>query len=148
MDRIQLSIRANELGIGRDQCVEILVNGQPLLETIREAELPHVGDLAGEYAGLHPTADVVPGLTFLAVPSTSEAPSVNRVRVLRCNCGDLSCSYVTAVVNVSGSVVVWSDFGSSMVDGKRLDADVYRGLGPYHFDGGHYEAEIRQLRPA
>lgn len=141
MDRLELSVCEAELPLGGLQpCVDIRVNGGRLLEVIRDAEVPHVVNGAGEYAGLHATIDAIPGRarpTFLAIPPVDEA----RLQLFRCTCGDIGCSYVTALVRWLPDEVVWSAFSSSNVPA----ASALEAVGPYHFDRTHYEAELRGL---
>jgi hypothetical protein len=58
-------------------------------------------------------------------------------------CGDLGCGAVTAVVESADGEVVWRDFGWQNDYEPGVDLDMFKGVGPFHFEASQYEAQLR-----
>jgi len=137
MDQVEFRLEERELGIGRQPCVELIVNGQ---------------NLTTGYAGLQPDLVFADASRFLDHPDAeadAEDPAYEhpdseehrRAFILRCGCGDAGCSFVLAKIRVLPDRVVWSDFYGS---GPRGSGS--RTLGPFTFDRAEYEQALRQPR--
>lgn len=125
MDSLELVVAEEELGVGRGQCEDAVINGERLRDLVLRAEGEDVG-----YAGMHP-----PGLS----DALRRLEPASDVQVLRCICGDDMCSWAAVHVVVGEDVVVWSDLRAS-----RRPAPVYAGIGPFSFDRAAYDRAIRQ----
>jgi hypothetical protein len=137
--------------------VDIAVDGVPLIERVRELELPYAqaeaieraeefadfppGTLAQELAG-----DYMPLSTNFAWPSRHflgepvELPrggDAGETMVLACTCGINDCWALLTRVVLTEQTVTWSGFRNN-----SRDWDLSR-LGPFVFDRSQYEDSLR-----
>lgn len=138
MNRVEFAIVPDE-----EPHLEINVDGVPLRELARRAELPSARadrqeDLAGAYHGLTGIEAVRwPSRHFLGRPALAgEGPG--ETALLGCDCGVWDCWPLFAKVEVSDETVTWRDFRN----GHRPAWDL-SGLGPFEFERGRYEAALR-----
>ena len=68
------------------------------------------------------------------IPPTDGSPVSKAVQ--RCGCGVVGCGNVTFTIRRAGGVIEWTDAR----DGDRP----IEGIGPFRFDAGQYEAEVRR----
>lgn len=129
-------------------CLEIKIDGVPLEEHARRAELRSAKadgeeELAGAYGGLTPLHAVCwPSRHFLdspALPATDDGDTV----LLGCDCGDWGCWPLLARVHLSASTVTWREFRN----GHRSAWDLSR-LGPFEFERDQYESALRTTQQA
>lgn len=145
-----LSVREDHLKWPNDNQVELLIDGVPLIELIREVELPHAkreyeerpgeleteDQLAGDYLYLSPQRTFLPSETLFGEPSDeaghfgTEAPC-KQSTLLTCTCGVPTCWFLLATIEVGADVVVWRDF-------KQFWRDWDYPLGPFRFEGSAY----------
>ena len=139
--------------------VELLINGVPLLDLVRQCETPHVtkeitrraaeGELPDELASLvagaymYPTSSMMseadPGTFFGLVDASFVLepgdPRSGSTMILGCDCGNPECWPLVAQITVTPSTVVWSKIG-------QFHRDWSLGLGPFTFDRAQYEREL------
>lgn len=144
MDEIRFGLeRIDTPAYGPIEAVSIFINGRDLLERAREVELPFAvrdghPDLAGGYIGLPVGSVFWPSRRLMGKPDERYDSGVGRISVLGCVCGDVGCWPLQARITVREDVVVWHDF--MQPHRRRWD---YSEMGPFTFDRGAYEAELR-----
>jgi len=141
MQRIEFRAIAQELPDGVFSRLVPHVNGVPLPDLVREAELPSARregkpDLAGSYAGLPLDEVSWPSRHFLGEPVLSWFGDGDTV-LLGCACGEWGCWPFTAIVTVAEDTITWSGYRT----GHR-DWD-YRELRDITFDRVQYEEALR-----
>jgi hypothetical protein len=134
MNRIEFTVATNEV-------LEIKVDGVPLQEHARRAELRSARadrqeDLAGAYAGLNRLDPVRwPSRHFLGEPVlTLDGDTV----LLGCDCGDWGCWPLLARVDLTPAAVTWHHFKN-----EHRPAWDLTDLGPFEFDRPQYEAALK-----
>lgn len=168
MDTLTLNI-SPELWVswptgGGFQQVEVLINGVPLIELVRDVELPFAeaefdrriaegeahddvgprGRLAGDYLYLPPDLVGTPGGNLYGQPwkhgfnRAPNDPANQKSLMLQCTCGIAECWFLLARIEVRTDVVVWSDF-------EQFHRDWTYDLGPFAFDRNQYEAVLESL---
>lgn len=88
--------------------VEIFVNGQNLLELVKQCELPyatanHEAYLAGRYAGL-PISDFI--FNMNEVFNQEE----ERIYIYDCICGCIGCWPLEIKMIITDTAIIWTDF--------------------------------------
>ena len=155
-------------GGGGFQPVELRVNGVPLIDLVRAAELPFAereydevlaaggemaeglgprGSLAGDY--LYPNAGEVflPSVNLLGAPFRHGFdldpgdPRDGKSLLLQCTCGVTECWFLLATITVTDEAVAWSGF-------RQFHRDWALDLGPYTFERRVYERELWPRGPA
>ena len=125
--------------------VDIVINGQRLIDLAREVELPFAeaeGRLvhAGEYQNLPPRAVFLPSRSWL--PENGEEIT----ELLICGfCGTWGCWPLEARITVEDERVVWSDFCQPHRSKSKPPVWRYDRLGPFVFDRRQYEAELGKM---
>jgi hypothetical protein len=153
MNSIEFTIvPAREAGVGTlsegRQSLAITVDGTPLIELARRAELDDARadgrpDLAGAYANLISLDRICwPSRHFLDEPVLVWFDDGDTV-VAGCTCGDYGCWPLCVQVEVTPEHVVWRDFRN----GHRQNWDL-SALGPFVFSRADYERALRQAAPA
>ena len=143
MDEIRFKIeRTDTPAYGPIDAVGIFVNGRDLVGMARKVELPAAArggkaHLAGDYMGTPAGSVFWPSRSLLGEPDRRY--DSGRISVLGCACGDVGCWPLQARIVAQKDVVVWDDF----VQPHRPRWD-YSELGPFVFDRGAYEAELRR----
>jgi len=141
MDRIRFLVSDEALGGEMTRTIQPIVNGVELRELAAEAEGPAAAAegqtaLAGSYAGLHDSDDLLwPSRHFLGQPHLEWFGDGDTV-LLGCTCGEWGCWPLTARVEVDDAVIRWSGFRNGYRDWD-LSA-----LGPFVFDRAQYEAAL------
>lgn len=160
MDRFELRRVANEHASSpKYDAIEILINGTPLLDTVRPleeqyvaAEIAQLTELerqetdsfltAGQY--MYPTAicfEKEPWFfgtierEFVVTPAD---PKHGKVILFGCDCGVVGCWPFLARIETHGDTVRWSDF-------EQFHADWDYELGPFRFPRDAYEAELHRV---
>lgn len=145
MDALRLRIgKRDDPAEGIVGAVEVLVNGRDLRDLAKEVESsfaaregkPH---LAGDYVGLPAEAVFRPSRRLLGEPEGPWDDWGGRISILGCGCGVVGCWPLQVGIVVQEDVVVWDDFAQPY----RLSWD-HSSLGPFIFDRGAYEAELRR----
>lgn len=145
MDALHLRIgKRDDPAEGIVGAVEVFVNGLDLRDLAGEAEFPFAAregtpHLAGDYVGLPAEAVFWPSRRLLGEPEDSWDDWEGRISVLGCGCGVVGCWPLQARIVAHKDVVVWDDF----VQPHRPRWD-HPELGPFAFDRGAYEAELRR----
>lgn len=137
--------------------VEILINDVPLIEIVREQELPYAekefddclaegeerenlgsrGWLAGDYIYLRPELVFLPSQNFFGEPYNHgflvepDDPVNFKSLILECTCGIAECWFLLAKISVEKSIVRWDDFQQFHRDWRYQLA--------FTFDRGTYE---------
>lgn len=144
MDRIHLKTeKVDTPACGPTDAVGIFINNRDLVDLARGVEGPSAAregkkGLAGDYLGVPAGSVFRPSRRFLGEPDWHLDGGYGRISVLGCTCGDVGCWPLQARITVRESTVVWDDF----VQPHRRGWD-HSGLGPFTFDRGAYEAELR-----
>ncbi len=146
---------------GGFQQVEMLINGEPLLDIVRRLELPHAerefderiaagesareigdrGSLAGDYLYLPLVLALPPSRNYYGEPYahglvTDAADSVNgKSLILQCTCGITECWFLVADILVQDHTVTWDNF-------KQFHRDWIYDTKPFVFDRSQYEAAL------
>jgi len=121
---------------GGFQQVEMLINGCPLIEIIRQGELPYVREewdervadgepeqelgardsLAGQYLYLPPSIVYPPSQNFFGAAydhgfrTEPEDPVNSKSLLLQCTCGITDCWFLLANIVVGEDTVTWDRF--------------------------------------
>ncbi|MBO9555978.1 hypothetical protein [Cellulomonas sp.] len=132
---------------------ELTVDGRPLRELV---EFTDPEDRRLDVAGLGPAGENVPvlvhnwptaGVDGALELAGERVPQLTSGRVLLyvCPaCGDVGCGAVSAVMDRSEQTVVWRDFGWD-VGWEDGEDDIRFAGGPFVFDRGQYDAELRRF---
>jgi hypothetical protein len=89
---------------GRIAISDILINGKPLVERIRQHE-------GGQMSYVSPLGWIHESFERLVLQSPPDLPG-GRTSILVCSqCGDLGCGAVSAVIIRDGDEVIWGDLG-------------------------------------
>jgi hypothetical protein len=144
-------------GSGTWRVVVIVVDGVPLIERVRELELPYAeaeeieradefadfppgtlaGELAGNYVSLS-TNFAWPSRHFLGEPlELPHGGDEGETMVLACTCGINDCWALLTRVVLTEQTVTWSGFRNNSRDWDLS------GLGPFVFDRSEYEDALR-----
>jgi hypothetical protein len=137
--------------------VDVAVDGVPLIERVREVELPYAEAEEIERAGEYP--DSPPGTlsrelagAYLALSTNFAWPSRHylgeplelphggdhgETMLLGCTCGINDCWALLARIALVDDTVTWSRFRNNSRDWDLS------GLGPFVFDRSQYEASLR-----
>ncbi|HEX6445524.1 MAG TPA: hypothetical protein VF053_10580 [Streptosporangiales bacterium] len=140
MHTIAFRVEEEELDSGRQEVVNVYVDGVRLEELARRVEQPFADaegkpELAGSYVGL--ARDVRwPSRHFLGEPVERWFYDGDTI-VLGCSCGEPGCWPLTAHVEVAQDTVTWQTFRTGH---RAWDLSA---LGPFVFDRGRYEAALR-----
>ena len=74
--------------------------------------------------------------------------SDGRVPIFICSlCSNLGCGAITAVIESSGTLITWHDFGVQNDFEEEVWREDYLNVGPFTFDRAQYEQEIEQSIP-
>ena len=139
---------------------DILVNDRPLIEIVREEELPAATEeyerrkadpnvpssseiLAGQYSTLPAEMMVLPSRNLLGEPKEfasafklkPDSPVLQKSPVLGCACGAWDCWILLARITVDDELVRWTDF-------EHFNRDWPYTL-KYTFARSAYEAQLR-----
>jgi hypothetical protein len=136
---------------GEFEVVEIVVDGRPLIDRVREHERPFAEreghpDLAGAYMSIAAPSVCPPSRRLLGEPDKGRDWNSPKVALLGCTCGVTSCWPLLSTISVTPTTVTWSDFeqphrraGSAAVFWD------YSGFGPFVFDRAQYEAALMAI---
>lgn len=137
---------------------EIRINGAPLLDVIREAELPSataeydertangetgIYNLAGEYLYMPPSMYFLPNRNLLDEPYSLAAigfaipendPQSQKATILQCTCGVPDCWFLMTHITLEQNVVRWSAF-------EQFHRDWKYNLS-FNFDRTDYESQL------
>ncbi|HUR04190.1 MAG TPA: hypothetical protein VM347_16715, partial [Nonomuraea sp.] len=146
--------------VGHD-LVEIFIDGVPLLDVVREAELPYARYeqleraeefapepaplLAGEYSYFLGRWTGWPSRHYLGEPTeVAYNQEDDETMLLGCTCGIAECWALLARIEVTDMEVRWSGFNNN-----ARDWDLSATLGPFVFSRQQYEQALRATaRPA
>jgi hypothetical protein len=159
MNRIRFEVRHRAI-YPEDEMVSevaIFIDGQDLLELVREAELPfarHEGhpDLAGGYVGLSPAKVFLPSRHLLGSPDQPHLDEdSSRTMIYGCPCGEPGCWPLLARIDVGPVNVRWSDFrnphraAASTVGVQEGRTEIWSdaGLRPFEFELRQYEDALK-----
>ena len=138
--RIQFVIAPYDFGGHELEAVEPVIDGVSLVDIVKRAD----GEIA--FAGLTPPETYIDAWQRAVDPEDAESAVV-----LGCGCGYAECSNVTAVCEVRGGVVVWSDFRASIRPFGEPGPRGSAGLGPFEFAAEDYRralsAPVRRTSP-
>jgi hypothetical protein len=139
----------------RFHVIDLVVDGTSLLDLVRETELPYAVEeqresaadfapdpvplLAGAYALLPADGRAWPSRHLLGEPrdGATDVWGEDETLLLTCPCGVDECWALVARVEVSDTVVRWSEFRTVRRDWDLTD------LGPFTFSRRRYEASLR-----
>lgn len=126
-----IELRVVPQASGKSDLVEIRVDGQTLIDRVREHERPFAEreghpDLAGAY------------MSIGAIDWES-----SKVTLLGCTCGVTSCWPLVSTISVTPTTVTWSNFEQPhRRPGSAAVFWDYSGFGPFVFDRAQYEAAL------
>jgi len=147
---------------GGFQQVVMFINGRPLLEIVRELELPHVRNehdqrvsdgesktelghfdsLAGQYLYLPPEVALPPSENFFGKPYDhgfvidDDDPMNEKSLILQCTCGITDCWFLTANITIGKTVVRWQNF-------QQFHRDWRYNFCGFTFDRQQYESAFK-----
>jgi len=130
------------------ESVEIILNGTPLLDIVKECEHKALADAGkefdylqvGNYVYLHPRNLYE---EFLNPFHKGIYPDKNLVEVLACSCGSIGCWSLLANVEHTMTEVIWNGFISPIcehVENLKVTFPTFK------FSKGHYRSAIAQLK--
>lgn len=145
-------------GVGHD-LLEILVDGVPLLDLVREAELPYAREeqleraaefapdpaplLAGDYTYFSVRLCGWPSRHYLGEPAdVAFNQEADEIMLLGCTCGVAECWALLARVELTDTLVRWSGFRNN-----HRDWELSGRLGPFVFSRRQYEQALREAGP-
>ncbi|MFC5829625.1 hypothetical protein [Nonomuraea insulae] len=134
--------------------IEIVIDGVPLLELVRRAELPYARQeqleraeeyapeqaplLAGDYSYFTRSQCGWPSRHYVGEPGeVAYNQDDDETMLLGCTCGVAECWALLAKIEVTGSAVRWSGFRNNVRDWDLS------GLGPFVFSREQYEQALR-----
>ncbi|MEQ4719078.1 hypothetical protein [Nonomuraea sp. B19D2] len=137
--------------------VEIIIDDVPLLDLVREAELPYAREeqleraaefapepaplLAGDYAYFPRRGFGWPSRHYLGEPAdVVHNQEDDEIMLLGCTCGVPECWALLAKIEVGDTVVRWSGFRNNHRDWEPA-------LGPFDFARQQYEDALRATDP-
>lgn len=133
--------------------IEIFINGQNLLDLVRETELPYAAqeghpELAGHYIGLPVSVAAPPSLHLLGTPNPLYSGSENRADILECPCGEPGCWPLQAKIVTIKDAVMWGNFvqphrGENRPPEKQWN---HEAMGEFTFDRTQYENALAHLK--
>ena len=124
--------------------VELRVDGEPLLDLVRDAERPFaVGEGVPGLAGNYAWPLLTPRLVRLLNGERAGPQRVEGV-LLNCECGWASCWPLSVRVRVIDRFVIWQDLRQL----KRLSRWGYHALEPLRFGRTAYLEEVAKVRDA
>ncbi len=131
-----------EGGSPRERRVVPVVDGVPLSRLVARFEQEHEMEPAGGYAGIVPAFYNFGALDryFVGDPHPAFSPNDGKIALLTCECGEVGCWPLHALVGVHGDVVEWSDFEQP----HRANRD-YSAFGPFVFDASQYRRAVERL---
>lgn len=131
--------------------IRLFVNGQNFADLVREQELRFATaegspSIAGAYAGLPPSPDVLPPSGhFLGRPTAALYDFDERVQILGCECGEPGCWPLVCRIQVTDERVTWSDFEQPHRSPSSNRHWSYEDFGPFTFDRRQYEAALAAM---
>lgn len=158
MDRIETRVDTQGALEWRYRSVELLINGEPLIEIVRKVELPHAcrefdervgmgesaedlgerGSLAGAYLSLPTSLALPPSQNFFGSPYDhgflvdEDNPANGKSVLLGCSCGIIDCWFLLADITVETDRIVWEGF-------QQFHRDWSYEIPPFIFDREQYE---------
>ncbi|MEV4077723.1 hypothetical protein [Nonomuraea fuscirosea] len=146
-------------GKGTGDLMEIVIDDVPLLELVREAELPFARQeqlerqpdfapepaplLAGDYQSFSRARFGWPSRHYLGEPAeTACNQNDDEIMLLGCTCGIADCWALLARIEIDGAVVRWSGFRNN-----HRDWDLTGRLGPFVFSRRQYEHALHTTAP-
>jgi len=118
--------------------IVVEINRTPLVDLVSAYEASCGYRPLGGYAGLIPEHFNFGELVdYFLGRDNGQWPRPGRAWLLGCDCGELGCWPLEAMVHVSDDLVVWSGFRQP----HRPDRD-YTGFGPYVFDREQYQQAV------
>lgn len=146
-------------GKGAGDLMEIVIDDVPLLELVREAELPFARQeqlerqpdfapepaplLAGDYQSFSRARFGWPSRHYLGEPAeTACNQNDDETMLLGCTCGIADCWALLARIEIDGAVVRWSGFRNN-----HRDWDLTDRLGPFVFSRRQYEHALHTTAP-
>lgn len=121
---------------GTSQQLLPVVDGRRLVDLVEEYECDRSFDVVGGYAGLVLDNVKVGDLRRYLLGEQEPWPG-RRVPLLGCDCGELGCWPLVAVVELENDLVRWHAFEQP----HRGNRD-YSGFGPFVFDRHDYDAAL------
>lgn len=117
-----------------DNSVDVLIDGRRLVDLVRAVELPQAvangqPELAGSYAGLHPSE-------WADLP---EQWADGKAAVLGCSCGVTACWPLRVRITRTAATVTWRDFEQPNRHWS------YTKLGPFRFEAAKYDRAVADL---
>ena len=142
---------------------EIRINDRPLIDLVREVELPFAQEkynewiasgedpskvdlIAGDYSYLPPWMVMFPSKHLLDEPYRiaeegfilkPEDSRIGKTTILGCTCGILECWFLLARISLTETTVTWSDFQQFHRDWWTYN------LGSFIFARQDYELQLR-----
>jgi hypothetical protein len=151
MNRLSLVISETCTGDGEQyRGIQIFVDGQNFREVVRSHEEPFAArennpQLAGDYHWLD-AAFTTPEV-FLGTAEREYGIDENKVALMGCSCGVVSCWPLVCIVTCTEDTVVRDDFEQPF---RSTDSVVghwdLSGLGPFTFDRTEYMTMLNQLK--
>lgn len=163
MDVLDLRVDTDELIEWRYRRVEMLVNGEPLLDIIRAAEMPYarreydervssgespddLGDrdgLAGAYHYLPTSLVFPPSRNFFGDPYShgflvdDDDPVNSKSLILQCTCGIIDCWFLVADITVDTDSIIWASF-------QQFHREWTYEIPGFRFDRSQYETAFKR----
>ncbi len=143
MNTLQLVIAADPDRAGQYRPVDIVIDGQRLIDILKRIEAPYataegVPEIAGQYHSLSIITTLLPSRHFLNAPHPILSHA-EKTAILVCECGCEGCWDFVCRMTFSENTVTWTDF-----------EQVHRGwdyseLGTLVFDRKAYEDQFSRI---
>lgn len=143
MDQISLIVMKDKEGM---ENVQIIINGENLIDLLKRVEIQYDKSIAGQYIGLSPEVVFSPSSHFLGITHEDLDYHDGKSAILMCECGVAGCWDFIVKITISDETVIWSDFeqphrGSESVSGYWN----YLSLNPFVFDRRQYESQLTKV---
>lgn len=109
------------------------INGQSLIDIIKEIELQYEPDIAGSYDGYRPDL-------LLNELNKGLHQDTYKTKILECECGVDGCWSLLMKVSKTENTIVWSNFNQPLRDNWD-----YSSLPSFEFNKDEYDIAIGQL---
>ena len=113
-----------------------IINGQSLIEIIKEIEINYEPQIAGAYDGIRPDL-------LLEELCNGSYHDTTKSKILECECGADGCWSLLMKITKTENSIVWSNFNQ-----LHRESWDYSHLKSFEFDIQEYKVALRQLRNA
>lgn len=120
--------------------LDFVISGRSLREAVGK---PH--DLVSIFCFEYGQEQINGAAARLLLKEKADLPNDRRSLFICCECTDLACGAVTALILKQGSVITWERFGYENTY-EEVAFGHYEGIGPFKFDLVAYERAVKEAK--